>query len=382
MILLHDKMSTQNELISQSKVQAVLQDPISAKIHQVLNGDYSYQITMHCNNPILKKLEYLSIIQSNSGQLFFLNHISKQGRTVTLYCPHIWYYLAHRPVWCGAHEGYDIWDSVRDILQDEKRDEREIHYNFSFASDISNKWINWDYHLLKKAYALLGSPESIVNRFNGELYRDNFYFSINKRIEHSADDAFYLADGFNATSINEDIDASDMITEVYATDNYGGLYDAFWGWSDKFPHHMTGTPKFSYNGEPNLREDADKYFYENVEPKHSLRVNFATLRKSNRESPYMQLENFQLGDTGKIRSSVLDIDVTDRIIELTYDDLRNVNESCALGNKLPSAWGENRYDKLLAKDDSPGRRLDVLEKAQNDNITREDIQNLFATDTE
>lgn len=377
MILMHDMMSTKDDLQNNRKVVCAFQNVISADIRQVLNGEYSYEIQVHCTNPALEHVKHFNIIQSNTGQYFWIQRFSKKNRIVTLYCPHIWYYLAHRPVWCGEHKGFDIWDSVRDILEDGGPETNIVKYNFSFASDIYNEWRDWDFYRKKKAYAILGAPNSIVNMFGGELFRDNFYFSINKRLEHSQSDAFMIVDGHNAADIEYVSDISDRVTEVYAIDNMGNFANISIPPLGQFPHQITAMPNFSYNSESHLYADTEKYLNDYQKTQESYTVDFAILKHSNKDSPLLQLEDYRIGDSGIISSPIYGINTKQRIIEHVYDDLRHRTKSCTLGNSQPSLLTESRYGKLFAKDDSPGRRLDILEDKQKETITREDIENLF-----
>ena len=92
----------------------------------------------------------------------------------------------------------------------------------------------------------------------------------------------------------------------------------------------------------------------------------------------MELENYGIGDSGTVYSNIIGYSDTQRIEEDRFDELSQRMISVKLGSYRNSITNKDRYDKLLNKDDSAGRRLDAIEKNMKGNITRADIENLFS----
>ena len=56
-------------------------------------------------------------------------------------------------------------------------------YRFQYSSDIDDRTGQFEITDKSLLNSLIGGDDCLINQLGGELYRDNFYFSINKRME-------------------------------------------------------------------------------------------------------------------------------------------------------------------------------------------------------
>ena len=104
----------------------------------------------------------------------------------------------------------------------------QTFYKFSWDSDMT---IPSDYPRREYSNTEGISPVNaimdsggILSVTGGELYRDNFYFSIRKRMENSNDNAFEIRIGYNLKGIKRTVDITTVCTYFQGTDNYGNLF--------------------------------------------------------------------------------------------------------------------------------------------------------------
>lgn len=380
MIIIYDSHTTQADLQAGNGALCVLRHVISCTRTMVFNGQYELEIQSVVDDDVKNHVKKKNIIKSPSGQFYIIYWMQYDSTTqlVNIKAKHIFYYLSARPV---IHEGdfvdYNCYYAMRAVLDDEEQEAGFISYNFTVSSDITElKTIN--YYGQQKAYAIVGNPNSIVNLWGGELYRDNFYFSINHRMENSKENAFLIRDGWNTTGIKMTVDDTNSITSILGVDNVGQVFGISKGPDSGDPYSTYKIIKYSYADISKLEDDVGAYYEQYQSEAISYDVQLATIRKTNKDSPWIEVENFNVGDSGTIYSDVLGIAVTQKIIEQKYDEIAERVLSVKLGNYRNTIISHDRFAKLIAQDDSPGRRLDAIERHMLTTITKNDIENLFA----
>ena len=162
--------------------------------------------------------------------------------------------------------------------------------------------------------------------------------------------------------IRERISVKDVVTGVYSTDNYGNGND----FTDNTytgvpPHQVLKHMQFSYSGDTKYREDGQAYLDAHRNPEVSYEVRFKDLRYNDRYKDWMALQTLNVGDTGTVKCGVLGIDVQQKIISRTINDITGETESITLGNFMPNMFRSNKYSNLIARDSSSSRRLNALE---------------------
>ena len=373
MICVFDKFTDQNQFDTCG--ERIL-NPTSAYITQEFNGNYYYEITA----PMLPEddsWQYIvphNIIKASNGQLFPISKISQNivngVPTVTAYAPHIWYYLSDKIVESAEINQFSCYWAIDYIHKNTRwnRDPNCVDYDFRYGSDIGDlqytKFENVSY-----AYAILGSPDSIVNIYGGELYRNNFEFSVNRRMQNSDDHSFALVYGWNCTDVKRTLDYTDYITAIRMYDNINQSYSAIKGTGNRsFPHHVEVVKRSSYKDDDenlsNLRRDADRYWAEFAEiPRLTYEVAYTDLNGT-KTPGWDGLQYVRVGDKGTVMDITGRTD-TNMVISTKYNDLTGRNENVKLGNFRPSDMHISRWDKVMSGDSAAFRRLDVIESKEN-----------------
>lgn len=349
-------------------------NPLSGYVYEELNGSYYYELTV----PMLPEDDswrYIvprNIIRSSKGQLFPISKVTYSNQNglpvVSAYAPHVWYYLSDKVVANAEINQFSCYWAL-DWLHKHTEwnyDPNFVDYNFTYHSDIDAlQYMKFENTSL--AYCILGSADSVVNKYGGELHRNNFEYSVNKRKQGAKDDAFSLVYGWNCTDVKSTIDYSDYITVLRFEDN---VHESGWGIIKTStgrvdPHHVGAVKRMSYKEEdPNLANliaDGEAYWAEHVNPKLNYEVTFTDLSGTSRSYGWGDLESLNVGDRGTV-IDVRGVSDVNKIIATKYDDVRGRMESCKLGNFDYSFMYRGKWDKVLSKDNPESRRLNVLEE--------------------
>lgn len=192
------------------------------------------------------------------GQLFTIKRAVPQysgnSGKVVAYAEAIFYQLADGwifpPEKLYGGNGNTAITSTLAATSYQRRDGSWI-YGFNGSSDLT---FDTDWTLSVDAgctpiEALLGSG-SLVEVKGGELYRDNFYFSINERMEGARDNAFDIRIGKNLKGIKRTVDMTSMVSYFRGIEPETGAwfavawdFEAFFG--DLFPHYVVRSQNFS-----------------------------------------------------------------------------------------------------------------------------------------
>lgn len=375
-------------------------NPVSAYIHEELNGLYSYEVScpMVSDDDSWHFLKPYNILKSSTGQLFAIyktvTATSGGVPTITAYANHIWYYLADMCV-VNAGDFRELYWTMSDLFWPCERNQyREqpftggptlfsggaglTSYDFweggrNFKTDIGG-FRRYKFKKCSLAYAILGAPDSVVNLWGGYIHRDNFKFSIMQRKEGTDDNAFELIYGLNCTEVKHTKDYSKSITEHWGWDQFGhraGISvepDA-----GTFPHQVITAAEYSVDEMwENRLEDNDgisqyveRHFWDNVGPADTYEVNYVDMHKtSSDDTGWDALRYLKVGDSGYVTS--LDGDRQKHsIISVKYNDITERIDSLKLGKFIHSDLHETRWDKIIADDANASRRLDILEKRMN-----------------
>lgn len=262
-ITVYDMLSEKSDFLTNGL--AIL-SPTSARIHEVINGEYSLTLT----HPMDALGKWRFIRESNivkcQGQLYTIkrvewNHTSDNTGTVTAFCEHIFYQL--NDLWIFGDENrnpvqYAYCKSAIDGIMSKyvSYDEGEM---YRFAFDWSSDWEwgganPWTFVVdgagQTPVEKLIGSG-GIVDEKGGELYRNNFHFSINERMENAQDDAFDLRFGANMKGLRRTVDTSTLALWLALTDEETGAMIAisYSGYSFplfQFPHNIVRSQTIRY----------------------------------------------------------------------------------------------------------------------------------------
>ena len=317
-ITVHGHLTRQNDFDNNGL--AVLQ-PISCEINEELNGEYSLQIKLPIDEvgkwTYIQEMNYVKAM----GQIFRINSVefsdSGSKQEVTANADHVFYQLNDAWIFPNSilHYHTDMYSILRELLLLSRTIhlDGEILFGYETSSDIQNintkilssKWgsPNSFQNGSTPTELIMGSDGFIAN-FGGELYRSNFYFSINKRMEHSSDNAFEIRIGLNLKGIKRKVDLSTVCTYLKCYDNFGGWFAVSYTPAaiGFIPHHITRTINFQYDS-PNaevLANDTMNYWYQHGAPLISYTIDLEDVSQNSDFQEFTGKPNFKVGNIGTI----------------------------------------------------------------------------------
>ena len=349
-ITVHGHLTRQNDFDNNGL--AVL-EPISCDINEELNGEYSLHIKLPVDEAgkwtYIKEMNFIKAM----GQIFRINLIdySDSGgkQEVTAQAIHIFYQLNDAWVFPNArlHPSKGLYGLIRDLLINSKTfafgDGNNVNFGYNISSDIED--INTNVAISKylvnafpngstPTEVIMGSDGFIAN-FGGELYRNNFYFSINKRMEHSSDNAFEIRIGLNLKGIKRKVDLTTFCTYLRGYDNFGGWFAI--SYTDTIvgivPHHVTRTVNFQYD-EPNeeaLASDTMKYFDQYCAPLISYTVDLEDVSGNSDFQEFTGKPSFKVGNIGTIYDERLGAPIKLKITRTKTDAITGKVTSVTFG---------------------------------------------------
>lgn len=261
-ICVYDMLSIKQDFLTNGL--AIL-DPTEATINEVINGEYSLTLT----HPIDDLGKWRFIRESNiikcQGQLFTIKRVewnqkSETSGTVTAFCEHIFYQLNDLWIFGDDNNPADFMhcqsamNHVMSVYT--SYDEGEMYrFDYDWSSDwewgVGHEWtFVVDGEGQTPVEKLIGSG-GIIDEKGGELYRNNFHFSINERMENAEDNAFDLRFGANLCGLHRTVDTSGLALWLRLTDSETGSWVAvsYAGNSFplfQFPHNIVRSQEIQY----------------------------------------------------------------------------------------------------------------------------------------
>lgn len=232
--------------------------------------------------------------------------------------------------------------------------------HFTFYSDIdtlATSYFKWN----TMTGALIGEDNCILERWGGELYVNGLYFSICSTMEDSLQNAFHIAYGLNLTDVEETLDYTNTFSQLVATDNFGNKARASIPLSyNGLPFEKTLHAAFSYSDELQSAEqstrfgsDFSKYMgiIQEVDAHYSVR--YADLAP---DDPFQELASYEVGDTGVIEDSELEISTTQRIMKTVTNLLTGERISTETGNVKRSIARRQPYSNTVTANQSAAQK--------------------------
>lgn len=324
-ITVHGHLTKQNDFGNNGL--AVLQ-PLSCDISEELNGEYSLQIVLPVDEigkwTYLKEMNYIKAM----GQIFRINQVeysesgkSQQVSANAVHCFYIWNDWAIEPKSRIQFFGDENKKTSMEALINGMLRAMWKMYNtpeqgtpkFTYTSDIndidaivaSEKWGRFGtLQSVGTATELIMGNDGFIANFGGELYRNNFYFSINKKMENSDEDAFNIHIGFNLKGIKRKVDISTACTYLECRDNFGQAFAvSYTPASIAFiAHPITRRIDFQYD-EPNmnlLEADTMKYWYQHGVPLISYTIDLEDVTDNSDFREFTGKPKYKVGNSGTI----------------------------------------------------------------------------------
>ena len=326
--------------------------PSSAIIYEVLNGEYSLTLV----HPIDRYnkwslLEKDRIIKAN-GQLFRIYKIKKsvENKEVEVYALHIFYDLSKNFIEDTNIVSKSGSQALRQIL-----DSLSFDTNFTCDSNITTVE---SARLVRKniTQSLICDDEnSFVNRWGGEIKRDNFHFDFNVQIGKSK--GTKISYGKNLIGLTSTVDMSNITTRIVPVafdgitlpekyvdseyiDNYSNPIIRVVEFEDikyaESPNNSSGDGYKTLDAVyVELRRRSNLMFTnDHIDiPSSNFEVDFVELSKTEQYKNYKDLETVNLGDVVKVEHKPLNIDFTVRVISYKYNCLLNRYDSIELGEQ-------------------------------------------------
>lgn len=355
--------------------------PTRCEITEELNGSYELSLE-HPIDPEgrWKTLLELNIIKAN-GQLFRIYRkntiMSSDGSKLrTVYARHIFYDLNDKlleDVRPENKKGQEFITWIMAGMLDSDGSDYYPFYDYSWYSDIE-KTATAYYVGTSPVAALIGEDNCFINRLGGELYRDNFYFSINERKEKSVEDAFNISYGIDMIDVEEDIDYSDFITHLIAKDNFGQGFGVGYVETPRLHHIVTKLVNFNYESAnwDAFVSDSMNYFKMHSTPKINYKVTYANLQNCELYKDFIEMKRCNVGDTGKIFCEELGIETIQKVVKKTIDCLTGNTVSIELGNLNSSLTRLDKFSSTI----SSGSAAEKSVKAQANSIREVKIASL------
>lgn len=350
-ICVYDMVAKQSDFYENNGLAILM--PTVCEITEELNGNYELVLT-HPIDPWGKwrTLLELNIIKAN-GQLFRIykkqTTLSSDGsRQRTVYARHITYDLNDklledcRPT---NKNGHDFLKWIFDGIFDDDPGHEYIFYTFAFDSDIK-KTATAYYQNVSPIAAMIGEDNCFVNRLGGEIHRDNFRISINEHKEGSVQHKDAIRYGFDMLEIEEDVDYTDLVTLLRVYDNFG----AMWGGTvitPRLAHPISRAVVLNYeNYDLDVLATDARNLYESMNhPSVTYTIRFADLKNTELYKDFLDIQNFNVGDTIPVYCEELDItteqEVVKKTIKVSMDGVETTE--IILGNRKSSL---TRRDKL------------------------------------
>lgn len=350
-------------------------DPISCHSFQAEKGRWDITLVHPLDD--WGKWRYLipqNIIKAN-GQLFRIDtnqpKINSSERTVTVTANQIFYDLSrdiillkeipeeNRGGWYP--QKFLSWVMHNGVIASERAANPESYknfniYDFEYSTDLSDdNTTEFDgFTNTTLTAALIGDSKCFVNLFGGELYRNNFYFSINKRMENARDNAFSLRYSFDLQEIEFSIDYTDFMTRLEFID-MNGNWSGSWLWNDTTTTYSVPSPvvravKFNTP----LSDEIRKSYFDSVAyPKYTYKIKMANIKDDPRYKDFQNLHDIKLGDRGTVYCEPLDVETVQKVIEIERDELSLEILSITLGDSTKYIGGFNPYRGITTSGNSP-----------------------------
>lgn len=361
--------------------------PTSCKVTEELNGGWSAIL----EHPIDDNEKYKYIKEGNllkiRGQLFTINKVeigyTGNSGKLTAWAEHVFYQLNDPWIPIGtdivgttdpshAATGQTILAAAMNAMR-YNEDEYMVIYNFSYASDLAAskddnrvavfglyKWL--DTKGMTPIEFIMGS-DGFISSLGGELYRDNFYFSVDRHMEGALDDAFVIKAGLNIKSIRRTVDLSTFCTHFTAQTDDGYFWAVSWLASTtlgQYSHNIVREKMFSIDTHGveslsgtdlkmmYLTAEGSRWFQQQCQPLITYSIDLKDLRK---HPDYQDIDmfRFKVGDRGIIDDERLGRPIKLQITKTVTDALTGEVIQVQFGNTRSFTRSTN-YEPIADSD--------------------------------
>lgn len=324
-------------------------DPVvSEEVNGIFQLDFSIPIKK--SKHIEKENIVVAPTPKFDNQAFRISQIRKSNGLYHVTCYHIFYDLIHNLI-----EDINIVNMGASAALDKISSGCVNSHPFIFTTDMSNKTANCRIVRYNPVKAILGDDDNtFVNRWGGEIERNNFKINMKKRL--GIDSSVQVRYRKNLTGYEADIDYTQVTTKIMPKAADGVLLPEKYVESPKINHyHLIKTKVVEYSdikikdegsqdSEGLSREEAFEEmrrrarleFSQNHvdEPRANYKVSFVDLEKTKEYKHIKKLESVNLGDNLKVIHKDENVDVTARVISYKYNPISKSYIELELGNTV------------------------------------------------
>lgn len=316
---------------------------------ETLNGGWEVTLT----HPIDSVGVWKYIVESNilkiNEQLFIIRKIEQTFKgssgNVKAYAEHIFYVLNEGWIF----PGYTWQGKIKSVLNkfmdwnNERYSTKDTAYYFSASSDIDKnmpKQIEENGETI--AEAILGES-GLISKCEGFLYRDNFYFSINKEMEGAEKDTFDIRVGKDLTGIKRTVDLSSFVTYFRGCIDAADWFAIAWVWekgNTQFAREIRQSKNFHFDSLDLefdeqfelLKTDSIAYFNQHCKPLLSYEFDLQDLSQNPEYQEFTNLPRYKVGDTGKVYDERLGVSLSLPITKVRRNHITHRVEKVWIGN--------------------------------------------------
>lgn len=341
--------------------------PTNCKVTEELNG--GWRVTIEHPKDAEGKWKYIREfnILKVLGQLYIIRKVIIRKSSVYANAEHITYHLndywIYPPFSIAGYKGQTLLDSIMAQAVDEWEG-KPTRYGFTITTDIDSVETFRDWYEIQEGHApyemILGG-NGFIARLGGELYRDNFKMSINKRMQNAKENAFILHPDLNVVSIEKTVDIETFCTYFKAFDNFGGWWAVAWdprGLERQYPHNIVRSQNFYYDEDyysfDMLERDGMAYFKQNCCPLISYRMQVKDLKRHKDYKQFINNFRFKVGDIGLVWDSDsnrwMELEITKTVKDGVTGDCLEVTIGDTRSFTRPSGYSvsiDRNYDVVV-----------------------------------
>lgn len=306
-VLIYDKNTRHDEFTNRG--YGTVRDIKSCKVIEELNGRYEVELVVYLTDSKVNYFKKWAILSVN-GQLFRVNSVKKTDKdeTVTLIAKHIFYDLDFGFIEDRKPENVTMQEALTKAIP-------EGFEHFTASSDIEDK--NTRYLVKENG---VGAVFNIMDRWGkGELFRDNFTFSVNESRGKDSGVTFTYKK-IDGIELLEETD--DIVTRLYPT-GFDGIslaekyiYIPNWNEEDYLPFHITREVYFEdAKNEGDLRILAKKEAEKIGASRCNIKVSVLDLLNTELYDELRDLMYVSVGDIVTIKHDRFDIRYKAKVIK-------------------------------------------------------------------
>ena len=303
-------------------------NPSKCTIIETLNGGYNLTLTHPTDSDNAWKTLYpLNFIKSQ-GQIFRIQSVEtsydgSSSGNVSVYAEHATYmmndaWIPHGSIVHGEGMEYFLYSAraaSRPNGEDGFGSSDKRFPNFTYSANISfpdeyktvqlDDFLNLQYvHDIGEGKTRYQVIMEAIQKFGGELYRDNFYFSIYKRMENSLGgdgklDAFDIRLGENMLGIKRKVDISNFCSYFQGYLDDGDFLGFSYGDMDGFMNNIIREKHYSGDNHRTLSHEIHTYWSQHMSPEFTYTLKLKDLRQ-NPDFKLLSGVRFKVGDIGRI----------------------------------------------------------------------------------